>query len=204
MSNGTMTTAMLLSLVMGFSIFLSFPLTRKGNLKRSLSIFLVSGAIGILIFLIADVFSDVSSLIYPQNQYVSNIRLSFLFAISVLLIFILLYYLENSRISRVGNDAGKQTRIATIVAVGMGLQNLTEGLVFGSTYSIGLTGLILVILIGFVLQNFTEGFPIASPFLGNPKERSGLIALLYFIGGFPTVIGTLIGLFYFSSLFVVA
>ena len=57
----------------------------------------------------------------------------------------------------------------------MGLQNLTEGLVFGAAYAVGLTGLFLLILIGFILQNFTEGFPIVSPFIGRERPKTELI-----------------------------
>lgn len=203
MEENTFAAAMLLSLIMGFSIFLSFPLTRKGQMKLSYSVFLVSGASGILIFLIADIFSDVSSILYKPGQYVSNIPFSLVFAVSVLLIFTVLFFLENSWRKPVENLDRTPERIATIIAVGMGLQNLTEGLVFGSTYAAGLSGLLLVILVGFILQNFTEGFPIASPFLGRANGRSGFIGILYLIGGFPTVLGTLIGLLYFSDLFVI-
>ena len=60
------------------------------------------------------------------------------------------------------------TQLALIIALGMGFQNLTEGLVFGALgATIGLTGTTLVVLVGFVFQNITEGFPIASPFLGR-------------------------------------
>ena len=202
-NTGAGSTALILSLIMGFSIYLSFPLTRRGMMKQSHSVILISIAVGILIFLVGDIFSDVSSVIYLPGQYIANVPYSFLFALNVILIFGVLYITEN-RGRAAGRDKISPGRVGTVVATGMGLQNLTEGLVFGSAFSAGITGLFLVILIGFILQNITEGFPIASPFLGTGGSKSGFIALLYFIGGFPTVLGTLIGMYYFSSLFVVA
>ncbi|MGC8645356.1 MAG: hypothetical protein ACP5UO_03695 [Thermoplasmata archaeon] len=201
---GSTGTALALSLIMGFSIFLSFPLTQAGKMRPSRSIFLVSMAVGILIFLVGDIFSDVSAVIYAPGRYVANPLLSFVFAVCIVLIFMGIFLLENrGREGNKGNEA-LPGRVATVVALGMGLQNLTEGLVFGSVFSTGIMGLFLVILTGFILQNFTEGFPIASPFLGSKGGRPGFIAGLYFIGGFPTVIGTLIGMHYFSPIFEVS
>jgi ZIP family zinc transporter len=61
-----------------------------------------------------------------------------------------------------------------------------------------LSGVSLVVLIGFMLQNITEGFPIASPFLNHDQKKLGLMASLLLIGGFPAVIGGILG-FDFSS-----
>ena len=86
-----------------------------------------------------------------------------------------------------------------MIAVGMGFQNLTEGLVFGSLgASIGLAGAALVVLVGFILQNVTEGFPIASPFLGQHEGKLRLLLALFMIGGLPTVFGGAVGYYYNS------
>ena len=55
---------LLFSAIMGFSIYLSLPIVlskRMGEMKKKL---LLAVAIGILIFLMGDVFSDVTSHLY--------------------------------------------------------------------------------------------------------------------------------------------
>lgn len=188
-----------LALVMGFSIYLSFPIILRRNMSQRSIVLLVAFAVGILVFLIGDIFSDVASELYPSGSYVANPSLSIIFFLSVGGLFTLLYFIENFKKDTNSKNSFVPMRVALVVAIGMGLQNLTEGLVFGATYVVGLTGLFLVILIGFILQNFTEGFPIVSPFLGGTKPRSLVLAGLYFIGGFPTIVGSLIGYFYVSS-----
>ncbi len=187
-----------LTVIMGFSIYLSFPIILRKNINERSTIILSSFAVGILIFLIADIFSDAASQLYPVGSYQANPILSILFAISITGLFTALYLLES--LGKISKPKGGYApmRIAFLVAVGMGLQNLTEGLVFGSTYVLGITGLSLLILVGFILQNFTEGFPIISPFIGEDRPKLSIVAILYFIGGFPTIAGSLIGYYYVS------
>jgi ZIP family zinc transporter len=188
-----------LTLIMGFSIYLSFPLIFKGKMKLRYSILLVSLAIGILLFLVADIFSDVSTQIYPEGSYQANPLLSTVFAVSVVAMFLFLFLIENVGFGPRRRNEFSPVRVSLIVAIGMGLQNLTEGLVFGDAWQIGLTGLLIVVFVGFILQNFTEGFPIISPFLGQNRPKPSFLAGLYFIGGFPTIAGGIIGYFYVNS-----
>ncbi len=187
-----------MSLVMGFSIYLSFPIIMKRNMGARSTIFLVAFAVGILVFLAGDIFSDVASKVYASGSYIANIPMSLLFIFAVVALFALLFTIENLRRKSPTRDSFVPSRVALIVAIGMGLQNLTEGLVFGAAYVVGLIGLFLVILIGFIMQNFTEGFPIASPFFGKEKPKTAFLAGLYFIGGFPTIVGSLIGYYYIN------
>lgn len=188
-----------LAFVMGFSIYLSFPLILKKNVSAKSAMLLVSLAVGILIFLIGDIFSDVASQIYPSGSYQANPILSVIFAAAVAGVFSLLYLIERPTSRPGSKDIFIPKKVALVVAIGMGLQNLTEGLVFGSAYVVGLSGLFLVILIGFILQNLTEGFPIVSPFLGRERPKLAALAGLYFIGGSPTIIGGIIGYFYVNT-----
>lgn len=183
----------ILTLIIGFSIFLSLPIIYARNLSGRSIMVLTSFAIGILIFILADIFGDVSSQIYSQGSYVANIVPSALFVICAGGAFFLLHTLQTRRKSFGGDDP---MHISVIVAVAIGFQNLTEGLVFGSTWSVGLTGLLTVIFVGFVLQNFTEGFPIVSPFLGSEKPKVSVVSLLFLIGAIPTITGSIVGNFY--------
>ena len=90
-----------------------------------------------------------------------------------------------------------------MISFGIGLQNLTEGLVFGSlSVSAGLfSGAVLVVLVGFILQNITEGFPIAAPLLREEQKNPLKLLILLLIGGFPTVLGGIAGFYYSSTSF---
>jgi ZIP family zinc transporter len=185
---------------MGFSIYLSLPIVLRKKTNEKTTRILNAVAIGILIFLISDVFSDAAPLLYNNGSpgnYIAIPSLGIAFAVALAVGFFMLYYFENRSKKGLSPD-----RMSLMIATGIGLQNLTEGLVFGSTSgSIGLfSGVALVILIGFTLQNITEGFPIAAPFLNNEKKL-GTMVLLFLIGGLPTVIGGITGFYYSSTLF---
>ncbi len=186
------------SLIMGFSIFLSLPIVLRKKTGENTIRLLNAIAIGILVFLLADVFSNVAPSLYSGGAfagYGANPFLSAVFAAGLGIGFFMLYLFENR-----SKNGLTPKRMAFMIAIGMGLQNLTEGLVFGAlSASMGLlSGVSLVVLIGFMLQNITEGFPIASPFLNHDQKKLGLMASLLLIGGFPAVIGGILG-FDFSS-----
>ena len=82
--------------------------------------------------------------------------------------------------------------LATLIAVGIGLHNLGEGLAIGAAYRTGVAALGTFLVIGFIIQNLTEGLGIVVPLI---RERPSLKALaaLGLIGGGPAIVGTWIG-----------
>jgi len=207
-------TFLALTAVMGLSIFLSLPIVFSRRAQGRWAVGLNAAAIGILIFLLADVFSDASTVLYP-NGYVANLGYSLAFGSAFVGAFLALYLVDNLRRGSVGSSSrarpagapgvdGTPTTTALIVALGIGLQNLTEGLVFGANWAAGAVGVLAVVFVGFFLQNVTEGFPIASPFLGSstPRRLPTMVAL-FLVGGLPTIVGGAIGYFWSSDLFLV-
>jgi zinc transporter, ZIP family len=199
---------------MGLSIFLSLPVVYSKRAQGRWATALNAGAIGILIFLLADVFSDTAGILYPGGSYIANAGYSVAFGIAFVVAFLGLYFVDNlprPAPRGVGLDDGAPAvvdsgprRTALIIALGIGLQNLTEGLVFGAQWTLGALGLLAVVFVGFFLQNVTEGFPIASPFLGtNAKRGVAMMVGLFLVGGLPTLIGGAIGYYWTSSLFLV-
>jgi ZIP family zinc transporter len=189
-----------LSAIMGLSIYLSLPIVLSENLGHTRDKLFNAVAIGILIFLIADVFLDAASSLYNGSLYGygSSPGYDTLFASSMIVGFGILL-LAGHR----GRMELTPAKLALIIAVGIGFQNLTEGLLFGSLgVTLGLTGATLVVLVGFIFQNATEGFPIASPFRGasgNGPKPLGLIAGALTVGGLPTILGGAVG-FYYNSI----
>jgi zinc transporter, ZIP family len=201
---------MALTAAMGMSIFLSLPIVYSKRAQGRWATGLNAAAIGILVFLLADVFSDVSPILYPHG-YVADLGYSVAFGVAFLIAFVGLYVVDNLPRSAESDaaspaatvDRGPRTT-ALIIALGIGLQNLTEGLVFGANWTAGALGILAVVFLGFFLQNVTEGFPIASPFLGTSSSRRvPMMVGLFLVGGLPTLVGGAIGYFWSNDLFLV-
>ncbi|HTT16126.1 MAG TPA: hypothetical protein VMH49_02040 [Thermoplasmata archaeon] len=202
-----------LTAAMGMSIFLSLPIVFSRRLQGSWAVALNALAIGILVFLLADIFSDVAPILYPSG-YVANGTYALAFAFAFLLAFVGLYVVDNLPRSAPRPEeaapgspvppAGSSPRsTALIIALGIGLQNLTEGLVFGGNWTAGALGILAVVFVGFFLQNVTEGFPIAAPFLGTNARRSlATMVGLFLVGGIPTIVGGAIGYYWSNALFL--
>lgn len=191
--------AVALSAVIGFSIFISLPLVMRGNQDRRRMSFLNAVAIGILIFLIGDVFLDAAGSLYKGSLYGygSSPVNDFVFAASMAAGFAALFVMGSRR---KGGLAPSQ--LAMVIAIGIAFQNLTEGMLFGAlSVGIGFTGAALVVLVGFVFQNSMEGLPIASPFLGAMDGNGRVLAGALFVGGAPTVLGGALGYIYNATIF---
>ena len=185
-----------LATVMGLSIYLSMPVVLFKSMRSRTMTVLNAVAIGILVFLLADIFSDAATILYtnPTSSYLANPLYAVTFALALSLCFGLLFAVEH----RSRGSTLTPTMTALIIALAIGFQNLTEGLVFGAAWAAGTVGLVGVIFVGFFLQNVTEGFPITSPLLGRSDRRVGLLAVFFLIGGLPTVAGGMVGYFWAS------
>jgi zinc transporter ZupT len=84
-------------------------------------------------------------------------------------------------------------RAAFLVALGIGLHNLGEGLAIGSAYAIGSLALGAALVVGFALHNTTEGLAIVAPVARDGSARLSRLALLGLLAGAPAVLGAWIG-----------
>jgi zinc transporter, ZIP family len=87
-------------------------------------------------------------------------------------------------------------RLAFLVALGIGLHNLGEGLAIGSAYAIGSLALGAALVVGFALHNTTEGLAIVAPVArsGLPAHRRlSRLALLGVLAGAPAILGAWVG-----------
>jgi zinc transporter, ZIP family len=84
-------------------------------------------------------------------------------------------------------------RAAFLVALGIGLHNLGEGLAIGSAYAVGSLALGATLVVGFALHNTTEGLAIVAPVAQEQQARLRRLALLGLLAGAPAVLGAWIG-----------
>jgi zinc transporter ZupT len=92
--------------------------------------------------------------------------------------------------------------LATLVAIGIGLHNLGEGLAIGSSFALGELALGTFFVVGFMIHNVTEGLGIAAP-IAEGKGRSASwqrLGVLALIAGAPAIVGAWIGGFVTSDL----
>ncbi|MFG1707818.1 ZIP family metal transporter [Nonomuraea sp. M3C6] len=83
-------------------------------------------------------------------------------------------------------------RLTLLVAVGIGLHNLGEGLAIGSAYAVGALALGATLVIGFAVHNTTEGLAIVAP-ISRYRVRPGPLLVLGLIAGGPAILGAWLG-----------
>ena len=219
---------LVLGAIAGFTIFLGLPLAVLPHLSPRQKGFLNALALGILIFLIIDVFSESweSASSAAEDAFVGKASLgdaildfiALLGGLSIGLLGLALYErkamtdrfpeilsLENIK---KGDEYLHQLfhkinadRLAMMIAIGIGAHNFSEGLAIGQSYVSGEIGLAILLIIGFGAHNTTEGFGIAGPLTGLIKRPSTrFLFLLGIIGGGPTFLGTVLGGLWISNL----
>ncbi len=102
----------------------------------------------------------------------------------------------------VGRRKGEQTpmRVAALIALGIGLHNLGEGLAIGAAFATGAAALGSFLVVGFTLHNITEGVGIVSPLTRQAQPPLRVFLLLAVLAGGPAILGTWIGGLAFSPL----
>lgn len=95
--------------------------------------------------------------------------------------------------TKAGGEEGKSgLRVAYLVALGIGLHNLAEGLAIGSAYSLGRMSFAGFLVVGFMLHNVTEGPAVVAP-LGNERPALRHFGAIGALAGAPVILGGWIG-----------
>ena len=97
----------------------------------------------------------------------------------------------SARLSR-GKVGTSGLALALLVAIGIGVHNLGEGLAIGTSFATGELQLGAFLVIGFLVHNVTEGLGIAAP-ASRARVTLWRLALLALIAGAPAILGTWIG-----------
>ena len=88
--------------------------------------------------------------------------------------------------------------LALLVAIGIGLHNLGEGVAIGSAYSVGALALGAFLVVGFAIHNTTEGLAIVAP-VAHLQPTLGRLVVLGLVAGAPAVPGAWIGAAAFNA-----
>jgi zinc transporter ZupT len=176
---------------------------------------LLALTIGLLVFLLVDTFLEALEIANELPGVFQGIPL---ILIAALLTWLVLLAIGSQRKKSIGADPKRQAiYVATMIALGIGLHNLGEGLAIGVAFSIGEAALGSFLVIGFMLHNVTEGVGIVAPLVpgkksSNPSgensdsQESGSFqrpSIWVFVGlvllaGAPAILGSWIGGFAFS------
>jgi ZIP family zinc transporter len=213
------TKTLILGLIAGGTILLGMPLGRLRAPRPMLRQALNAVAVGILVFLLWDVlsaaFEPIDSALGAVHDHTGGLApvfgygLLFFGGLAVGLMSLVYYEGWLDRQPRSLGAMAVQTattrtrgittwsqarRLSLMIAIGIGVHNLGEGLAIGSSAASGAVSLATVLVIGFALHNATEGFGIVAPLAAEHERPSWAFLLtLAAIGGGPTFIGTLIG-----------
>lgn len=97
-------------------------------------------------------------------------------------------------------SAARGLALAYLIAAGIGLHNLGEGLAVGAALAAGEVALGTGLVLGFAIHNTTEGLAIVSPLGGEGAKRPSLwhFVALGALAGAPTIAGAWAGGFAFS------
>jgi ZIP family zinc transporter len=196
----TQGTAALLGAIAGFTIFLGLPLARLRGLRRGVQGFLNAIATGILLFLLWDILAHASE---PVESALAGARhgdpafwgMAAMFAGGVAAGLMGLLAVNRWLLSRLpGTAVGAPRTLSLMIATGLGLHNLSEGLAIGQSAASGAIAFAGLLVIGFALHNITEGFGVAAPLALEEQPPSwGFLLVAGLIGGGPTLIGTVVG-----------
>jgi len=203
-------TQWLLGLLAGGTIFLGLPIARLSRVTTKTKAFLNAISTGILIFLLVEITGHLIEEIEEIVESVASgnpgipamFRYGGLFVLGFSLGLLGMVFFEHRFIGSAKDEAipaaTRAKQLAIMIAVGLGLHNLSEGLAIGQGYSAGALRLAWVLAIGFALHNATEGFGIAAPLSGH-QASWGFLGLAGLIAGGPTFLGSIIGSWWVSK-----
>ncbi len=199
----------MLGLVAGGTIFLGLPIARLGHVSAKTKAFLNAVSTGILIFLLVEItgrlIEEIEQLVEAAAvgdapwQGVFKYGGLFVLGFSIGLIGMVIFERFFLGSAKDEVNVGKRAkRLALMIAVGLGLHNLSEGLAIGQGYSAGAVQLAWLLAIGFALHNATEGFGIAAPLSGH-RVSWPFLGLCGLVAGAPTFLGSVVGSWWVSK-----
>jgi len=171
-----------------------FPFMARMS-KNKYKFFLALTA-GLLLFLGIDAIEE--GLEISSENFAGAFNGNLLVVTVVIISFLGLYYSSEKLVSRAASSTmTKPIAIGLMIAIGIGLHNLGEGLAIGAAISLGEIALSTFLIVGFTIHNTTEGIAIAAP-MTRAKPMIGKLVAMGMIAGTPAIFGAWIGGFSYS------
>jgi zinc transporter, ZIP family len=148
---------------------------------------------GLLTFLAVDALSEALQL---QAALPGSLQGTGLVLVGVVLSYLALTWTSTRFSAKSGRERDPSlsgVALATLVAIGIGLHNLGEGLAIGSSFAFGELALGSFLIIGFMIHNVTEGLGIAAPMAEGQPVGVARLGALALIAGAPAIVGAWIG-----------
>lgn len=201
-SGGTLWSFTLIGLYVGvvpvFLGMLWLPALRR--LGHRWLMFLMAITAGLLVYLGIDATGEALELAGELGGAFQGVGLT---AIGIVATFMLLEAITRRQTGVGRSEKDQRVTLAFMIALGIGLHNLGEGLAIGASYSVGAAALGTFLVIGFIIQNITEGLGIIAPLLKDQPSLTSLLGLGV-LGGGPAIIGAWVGGLVFSNVLAVA
>lgn len=176
-----------------------YPAMRKMERKWLGAILALT--VGLLVFLFVDTILEAFEVAAELPGVFQGVPLV-LFA-ALVAWFILLAVGARRRKGGVDDPAKRALYLALLIAAGIGLHNLGEGLAIGAAFALGEAALGAFLVIGFMLHNVTEGIGIVAPLVRTDDQigpRLRMFVGLTLVAGLPAVLGAWVGGFAFSPI----
>ncbi|MGH7230774.1 MAG: ZIP family metal transporter [Nitrospiraceae bacterium] len=167
---------------------IAVALFTKRMMARTWEGFLIGVANGVLVYLFFDLMHESVELTGSRDLLSWSVFLGCLFVSFVGLVALEQHQMRDNRSS---SEPRHRLSLPYMIALGMGLHNLGEGLAIGASYANGEAVLSGLLVAGFALHNGTEGFGIVGA-AGRTEVPWRDIVLLGVVAGAPTCLGTLL------------
>jgi len=159
------------------------------RLGRRAVLLLMAATVGLLIYLGIDTLTEA---IEQAGSLAGPLQGIGIAAIGLVGTVLLLDAVSRRQMMTERSEPERRITLATLIAAGIGLHNLGEGLAIGAAYSVGAATLGAFLVIGFIIQNLTEGVGIVVPLISVRPSLRALASLGVLAGG-PAIVGTWIG-----------
>ena len=144
-----------------------FPALRQ--LGRRWMVFLLAVTAGLLVFLGLDTLAEALEQAAAVPGSFQGIGLIGIGAVGT---FFLLDAITKRQVATGRSEASQRLSLAYMIAIGIGLHNLGEGLAIGAAFNVGEIALGSFLVVGFIIQNITEGLGIIAPGAARPAWRA--------------------------------
>ena len=155
--------------------------------------FFMAVTIGLLGFLALDAYLEGTEIAESGTGAFGGASLLFIGAGAAYLALVALDRHLRARAERARAGGASAFQLALLIAIGIGLHNLGEGLAIGSAYAVGELALGAFLVFGFALHNTTEGLAIVAPLSSHPRPSLARLAMLGLIAGAPAILGAFLG-----------